>query len=357
MKIHHRLILGTFLRYLVYALVGALILFTLVDLLDHLGSLIDNQATPPQIARYYLFKAAWILDLVLPVSLLMATLFTVGSMARYLELTALFASGLSLLQVARSILVAAVLFTIGSLLWAEFVLPEANIRRWRVWEVEIHKKAETLRPTRQIAVTGPDGRLYYAQKYDPNTKEVTGLKVVTLDDAVVRERLDARRAVWDGQYWVLYDGIRRVFSGEREDITRFDELRARDLAITPDGLYRRRIRPENMNVRQLAAHRDVVEQTGGDATSVRVDIQYKLAFPLINLIVVFLGVVLASGPRKTTIASGFGLTLLIGAGYYLLTSLARSLGHSQVLSPVVAGWSGNAVYVVIAWILFVRARR
>jgi lipopolysaccharide export system permease protein len=357
MRIHERLVLGTFLRYLFYTLIGSFILFTLVDLFDHMGSLIDNEATPSQIVRYYLYKGAWIIDQVLPIAVLMATLFTIGSMARYLELTALFASGLSLFRVSRPLLVAGLAITVLALGWREYVLPEANLRKWRVWEVEIHKQTETMRPTRQIAATGPDGRLYYARKYDPNTKTVTGLKVMGMEGARVVERVDAERADWDGDHWVLHLGTRRRFEGDREIVEPFEILTASDLAITPDGLYRTHVRPENMNIRQLMAHRDLLRQTGGDPTSANVDIQFQLAFPLVNLIVVCLGVILASGPRKTTIASGFGLTLLVGFVYSLMMMFGRSLGQSGVLPPLVAGWAGTVVYAILAWLLYLRARR
>lgn len=357
MRVHERMILGTFLRFLFYTLMGSFILFTLIDLFDHMGSLIDNDATAGQILRYYTYKGAWIFDQVLPIAALMATLFTVGAMARYLELTALYASGLSLTRIARPLLITGMILTVVALGWREYVLPEANIRKWRVWEVEIHKKTEKLRPTRQITATGPDGRLYYAKKYDPNTKTVTGLKVMAMEGAMVLERLDAERAEWDGSHWILHQGTRRSFDGDQEIIEPFEELKASDLAITPGGLYRTRVRQENMNIRQLLEHRDLIRQTGGNPTAVEVDIQFQMAFPLVNLIVVCLGVVLASGPRKTTVASGFGLTLLVGFGYYLAMMFGRSLGHSGVLSPLVAGWGGNVLYALITWILFARARR
>ena len=146
MAIIHRLLLRTFLRYLLYALAGSLILFTLVDLLEHMGGLVDNNATGGEIVRYYLYKAAWILDIVLPISMLMATLFSVGQMARYLELTALFAAGWSLLKVTRPLVVLAVVVSLLSLAWREYVLPQANINRDRVWEVEIHGRPETHPP-------------------------------------------------------------------------------------------------------------------------------------------------------------------------------------------------------------------
>lgn len=357
MRIHERLILGSFLRYLAFSLAGSLVLFILVDLFSYLGSFLDNQATVPMILRFYLYKGAWILELVLPIAALLATLFCVGSMARYNELTAFYAAGLSLLRIARPLLVTGLLLTIIALGWREYILPEANLRRWRVWEVEIHKQAETMKPTSQITATGPDGRLYYARRYDPNTQTVTGLKVMTMVGSSVTERLDAQRAQWDGQYWVLQHGTRRRFEGDLETTETFEVVRASELAITPRGFSQPKIRPQDMTIRQLMDHRELLRQTGGDPTSTNVDIQFHLAFPLVNLIVIVLGVLLASGQRKTTIASGFGTTLLVTIGYYMLMMFGRSFGHNGALPPFAAGWLSNGVYAVATWSLYRRMRR
>jgi len=188
MNIIHRHLLLAFLRNLAYTIVGALILFTLIDLLDHMGSFVDNKSTASMIGRYYAYKAAWTIDTVLPIAMLMATLFTVGSMARYLELTALFTAGWSLMKVCRPLVVLGLLVTVFSLAWREYVLPEANVRRNKVWEVEIHKKPDRIRPTQHIALTDSDGRLYYARKFDPNSGILTGLKILSYEGAMITER-------------------------------------------------------------------------------------------------------------------------------------------------------------------------
>ena len=357
MLIIHRQLLATFVRYLVYALAGALILFTLVDLLEHLGSLVDNSATASEILRYYLYKAAWTIDIVLPISMLMATLFSVGQMARYLELTALFAAGWSLLKVARPLVVLAVAVSALSLAWREYVLPRANTARDRVWEVEIHGGPDTIRPTQNLALTGPDGRLYFARRYEPATHELTGLRIITRDGARVTERIDAARAQWDGQHWTLVDGTRRVFDGDVERLTEFAKLTAADLSVEPRSFERDRVAQEDMNIRELREHVWLVRQTGGDPRSAEVDLQFNLAFPLVNLIVVLLGLVLASGPRKTTVASGFGLTIGISFGYYLCMNFGRALGHAGAVPPVPAAWTGNVLYGLLFAVLFARARR
>lgn len=357
MLIIHQHLLKNFLRNLLHTMVGALILFTMMDVLDHMNSLMDNEATFSMVARYYAYKAAWIIDTVLPIAMLMSTLFTLGGMARYLELTALFSSGWSLMRVTRPLVVLAMITCVLSLVWREYVLPQANINRNRVWEVEIHNNPDRIRPTQHISLTGPEGRLYHARKYDPNTGVITGLKILTRQGSQIIERIDADRAEWDGTHWTLMEGTRRIFQGDEEIITVFETLTARDLKVSPKSFYRDRIRQEDMNIRQLKEHVVLTRLSGGDPTTALVDIQFNMAFPLVNLIVVLMGIVLASGPRKTTVASGFGLTLLVSFGFYLFMNFGRALGHNGTLSPIISAWTGNVVFLSIFFIMFLKARR
>jgi lipopolysaccharide export system permease protein len=356
-SIVHRHLLKTFFRNLGFTIVGSLVLFTLVDLLDHMGSFVDNNATAWQILRYYTYKAVWTIDTVLPIAMLMATLFTVGTMARYLELTALFASGWSLMKVTRPLIFLAFLMTLFSLAWREYVLPVANVQRNQVWEVEIHGNPNRIRPTAHIALTGRDGRLYYARNFNPNTGVISGLKIITHEGAVITERVDASWAEWTGTNWTLIKGTRRTFDGDQETTVTFDRLTALDLQVDPKSFYRDRIRQEDMNIRQLRGHIDLIRHSGGDPTSALVDIQFHLAFPVVNLIVVLMGIILASGPRKTTIASGFGLTLLVSFVYYLFMNFGRALGHNGTLPPVPAAWAGNVTYAMVFMAMYARARR
>lgn len=357
MSLIHRAVLASFLRTLLTTLAGACVLFLLVDLFEHVDNFLDNHATLAQIGRYYLYKLPWVLDLCLPIAMLMAALFTVGSLARYNELTALFAAGRSLAQIVRPLLALAAAASLFSLAWSEWVLPRANSARDHVYNVEIHRRPDRARPTVDVAITGDDQRLYYARTYRPEQGEIIDLSVQTLRQSRVIERLDAARAEWDGHQWILFDGTRRFFSGDRETATHFQRLEAPFLSVTPEELNRERVRPEDMNVRQLAHRVALLRRTGADATSYAVDLQFRLAFPWIHLIVVTLGVLLASGPRKTNVASGFGWTVLISFGYYLAMNFGRALGHSGALPPVLAGWGGDFLYLGVAAALWVRARR
>jgi len=356
-KLTHKAVLRQFLRILGFTLLGALILFSLIHLFDHINGFMDNGASLALIGRYYLNKAPETIDIVLPIGMLMASLFTVGSMARYNELAALFASGRSLLQVTRPLVVAACLTALFSLAWSEWVLPRANANVEHIWEVEVHGNPDRLKPTSNIAVNGTDGRLYHARSWLPESNKVKGFRVLEAEGATVRERWDANQAVWDGERWLLEDGTRRRFTPDGEIVEPFRTL-ASDLAgVTPQALNQANVRPDEMTVRQLAGYVDLLRRSGSDATPYEVDLHFKLAFPVVHLIVVLLGIMLASGPRKTTVASGFGWTILISFGYYLAINFGRAFGKTGPLPPVAAAWIGNAIFGVATLVLYLRIRR
>ena len=357
MKLVQRLALTDFFRILGFTILSALVLFTLLDIFGHMDSFIDNEASAGLLLRYYLNKLPWIIDIVLPIAMLMATMFTIGTMARYNELTALFASGRSLMQVAAPLMTVAVIMTVFSFIWSEFVLPRTNAEIERIWEVELHGHPDRTLPTSDVPLYGTDGRLYYARAYNPQSETIKGFRAVKLSGSSFIQRHDAESAVWTDGMWRLENGSVRFFEdgGERDSL--FTVLDSGLDGITPETFLDKRVKPEAMNARQLKRFAAAIRAGGGDPTEFLVDYQFKLSFPTIHIIVVFLGILLASGPRKTTVATGFGWTVLISFGYYLFMNFGRALGHNGVLPPVAAAWAGTIVYTVLSLLIFLRIRR
>ncbi len=350
-------IMKNFVRIFFATLAGSIALFTLVDLMDHIGSFIDNDASISLIGRYYMYRALWTADISMPISMLMATLFTVGNMSRYNETTALFASGRSLLQITRPLLLAALFMTFFSFLWGEYIVSYANSNCNHIWEVELQGHQDRARPTSDIASHGNDGYLYYARTFVPTRDFISGFRALKIEQSVVKERYDANEAEWiDGQ-WQLRKGTHRVFSADGEIITPFKDITTGLNGITPEGLRRERVRAEDMNSRQLLRMSRLVRTAGGDAVEYEVDLQFKFSFPVVHLVIVFLGILLASGNRKTTVAAGFGWTIMVSFAYYIAMHFGRALGHNGAMPPIVAAWSGNMLYGIIGIIFHARLRR
>ena len=94
-----------FLVTLLLTLTGFVCVILVVDLIENLDRFIDN-AIPAKITlKYYIYAIPWFLNIGLPMSMLISTVFSIGLMAKRNELTAMKATGISLYRIALPITV------------------------------------------------------------------------------------------------------------------------------------------------------------------------------------------------------------------------------------------------------------
>jgi lipopolysaccharide export system permease protein len=88
---------------------------------------------------------------------------------------------------------------------------------------------------------------------------------------------------------------------------------------------------------------------GADVRESWVDLHLKIATPAASLIMMLLAIPFAArGTRATSLPAAFGLGFALGASYFFVVAVARALGQAQALPPVVAAWTANAIFAVIA---------
>ena len=151
------------------------------------------------------------------------------------------------------------------------------------------------------------------------------------------------------------DGAIRQFHDEGEIITSFRRREFPELPEKPEDLAKESIEPEEMRFSELRDYIDKVRRGGGSIDKYQVDLYFKFSFPFTNLIFALIGAALSSAKRKPSMATGFGLTLLISFSYYGILRIGQSLGHSGVLEPFFAAWMGNIVFLAVGMVLLFRA--
>ncbi len=136
-----RYVVANWLRIFVLTSLGFPIVSIVINLTDSLNKLLDRGLTTREIAFSYIYSVPENMFLVMPAAVLFATVFTIGAMGRYSELTAAKASGLSFHRVVLPIVVLSVVasgltFVVGEL------APGATARQQEL------QKARQVRPTR-----------------------------------------------------------------------------------------------------------------------------------------------------------------------------------------------------------------
>jgi len=357
-RILDRYLLREFSVYLALGLIGFVMIFTVVDVIEKIDVFLDHRAPAGLIVRYYLYRAPEVIVQVLPVALLLATFLALGQLNKFGELTAMRSGGLSLARILAPVFIVAGSGALVSLVLGEMVVPPANRERDRIYEEQIQRLSKG--PTTEradVTYLGAGGRIYYMRLYVIPEQRMHEVSVQQFRAGKLTLRIDAAEATWDGRRWAFSSGFVRTFREDEEQARPFERWASDAIAEPPDNFAREGRRPNQMNYLELRAHVTKLRASGARVANYLVDLHMKLAFPLINLIVILIGAPVATRLRANSVALGFGLAVTISFAYYAFMQSGKALGHNGALPPYLAAWLGDLVFGGVGSVMMYRAQR
>jgi lipopolysaccharide export LptBFGC system permease protein LptF len=130
----------------------------------------------------------------------------------------------------------------------------------------------------------------------------------------------------------------------REELKKFDVSTIAELNEPPGYFKKEVLQSSEMNYEELRHYIYDLQQGGFDVVRLRVQLQKKLAYPLITLVMAVLAVPFAlSGGRRGAL-SGVVVALFIGVAYVLTSGLFEAMGNISQLPPLVAAWSPDVIF-------------
>jgi len=357
-KILDRYLLREFTTYLALGLAGFITIFVVVDLFEKIDVFLDHKAPLALVARFYLYRAPEVVVQVLPVALLLATFLALGQLNKFGELTAMRAAGRSLLDILQPVFLVAIGAVLLALFLGEIVVPGANRERDRIYREQI-QRIRLAEATERADVTflGQGGRIYFMKLYVIRERRMHEVTMQEFRNGELWRRIDAAEASWDGRQWVFSSGFVRTFENGDEHASPFVHQARPDLTERPEDFAKESRQPDEMNYLELHEYVTKLRQSGSRTANYLVDLHLKLAFPLVNLIVVVIGGAVATRLRSQSPALGFGLSVGISFVYYGFMRTGQALGHNGTLPPYVAAWLGDLVFGVVGLVMMARAQR
>ena len=96
---------------------------------------------------------------------------------------------------------------------------------------------------------------------------------------------------------------------------------------------------DEMSYAELRTYIQKIQASGYDATRYLVDLYSKLSYPLLNVIMVLIGIPFAlKTGRSGGVALSIGISVMIGFLYGVVFYVFISFGKSGVLPPILACW-------------------
>ncbi|MHB8413041.1 MAG: LptF/LptG family permease [Candidatus Acidiferrales bacterium] len=352
-------LLRTFVYWLVLMLAGFMILFDAFTLFDLLGDISRNHISVFMVANYFLHLLPMMVYQLLPLAALVATLITLGVLAKNNEVTAFKACGVSLFRLALPLILAGVLLAGGMFLLDDTFLPYANQRQDALHDQIKGRPAQTYFEPAHQWIFGENDKIYNYQLFDPDRNLFGGLNVFELNPSnfQVRRRVYAARATWEPALnsWVLEAGWVRDFNGSV--ITRYAPFRVASLQELSErpSYFKREVFPYyQMNWWQLRKYIRGLQKAGFDTSRLSVEWHKKFAFPLITAIIIFLGIPFAFLVGTRGAMGGLALAVGIGIVYWATAALFEAMGAVGQLPPFLAAWAPDAIFAFLGLYFFLK---
>jgi lipopolysaccharide export system permease protein len=366
-----RKVAGTLPTYLIRKFIGSLsgilvaiiLVFVVVDYISNLPRF--ENATLFEIALFYWYYLPWVIQIVSPIVILLASMSAIGSMARWNELTAMKTAGVNVRQLAGPLLFLGVCLAGFGFYMGEQILPKANGLRRELTESMGKQKSSVKKISQAVSQEyrrdfyyfGDDKNTYFFKELRTSPPRATMVWRETYNGSSMVQKIIAESSEFRDSAWYFIKGSRRAFNAGAEAMTPFDTLRDTVLKVRPSDMVAQIKSPEEMSYWELRSFVDKTRRRGEDVSKYTAQLYFKLALPVMNFIVILLGISISARAGRKGGAVLFGIGLLLTFAYWIISQFGLAFAQNGQIPPIVGAWFGNSLFLIIALYLYTKASR
>jgi len=154
--------------------------------------------------------------------------------------------------------------------------------------------------------------------------------------------------------WVGVKGWERDYTRQPPVFAAFER---KPLVLEPPDYFGGEIPvAEFMTVPELREHIADLKASGFNWLTLDVELQRKMAFPFVTLVMTLLGVPFGVTAGRRGALYGIGIGIVIALAYWVISSVFVAVGSAGMLPPFLAAWSANAIFAGAAAFLFLNTR-
>jgi len=359
MKLFDRYVVRQFVVTFVFALGALTTIFIIIDLFERLDKFIDNK-TPLEVAvRYYFYFLPQVFELLVPVGLMLAGLFSVGRLSNNNEITAMRSAGQSPVRMLMPILTVAALMSLGQIYFNGWIVPRAATARFDI-EREFLSGDDVRGSLNDLYFRESPSLNISIHRYDGPRRTALGVTIEEFGSAYSprqRWRIDADTMQWDSvsSTWIIRSSKKRTFFADHVKIENIDGMQA-PFTIRHDQIMRLRLNPEELSFTEMQDFINTMNKGGKDTRRQAIDLSGQWAFPFVNFIVVLISVPFASVRRRGGMAINIAAAMVLAITYIAFTKISQSFGVTLDLPVDVVGWGANGVFFLVGLFVLLRSR-
>jgi lipopolysaccharide export system permease protein len=287
-----------------------------------------------------------------------AVIFFTSKMAGNSEIISIMASGVSFKRMMKPYMISCVFISVLNYGLSAYIIPHGTVIRQNFETLYKNSKKNTSADNVQLQVD--KGVIAYMQHYDNIRKRGYGFcldkfenkKLVSHFTAVEiqYDTISDSRFHWKASNWKI-----RNMRGVREIITSGVEMDTL-ISMEPIDLVYSKGQQETFTSPQLAEY--ISKQIDrGSSNVVRYQVEYhkRIATSFASFILTIIGASLSSRKRKGGMGMYLGLGLVLSFVYIMLQTVSSTFAVNAGFSPMLAAWTPNIIFAIIAYFCYRKA--
>lgn len=346
------------LKFLLITEFAGLVLFITIEFIEHMDIFTSSFNSFLVSLVYIALRLPQYFNLLLPLASLISMLIFLILMVRNNEIIAARTSGISTLSLMKPFIGFASALIIISFIIAEWIMPYSANTADYLYRVKIKKEDSYVHFKNDRIWFKRNNILSNIDYYDAKKDVIKGLTVIELtEDFAIKKRIDAKEGVWKDSSWTFKQVIERTFG---DNIIQTKKVHAEMKGLikeTPVMLKVGDKNPEEMGFKDLQKYIRRLKRDGHDVRRYLVDLYNKIAFPFINLIMVFVAFSVGLRYTKTKhVAKGILVGVCVGILYWFVHNICLSFGYAETFPPFFAAWLSNMLFFFLGIIGIVTLR-
>jgi LPS export ABC transporter permease LptG len=360
-----RYVAANYARIFGLSAIGLTGLFYISTFLDNADKVFKGTATWGMLGAYFWYITPQYVYYVIPMSILIAALVTIGLLTKNSEIVVMKACGVSLYRIAWPMFACAIVA--GSFLFVleQTILGPSNRQAEAVRHIIRGGSPQTFDVLNRRWLVGNRGQIYHYNYFDPRTQQLGGVSTYEFDGAMqaLSRRTFAERAVYTSDsdprhpdVWTAERGWMRAFDAEG-NTRAFESFDESQLPYEPPSYFATE-QPDSkfMSYSQLRAYIARLQESGFDVVSQQVALERKLSFPFVTLIMTLIAVPFAVTTGRRGALYGVGVGIALALVYWTGISIFAAIGAGGLVTPVVAAWAPNILFGAAATYLMLTVR-
>ncbi len=348
-----RYIIKKFILTFFVALLLIILIVIIFDVSEKIDDFVEKEASLKSIVfDYYLNFIPYFINMFSPLFTFITVIFFTSKLAANSEIVAILAGGVSFRRLMYPYFLSAFIIFLFSLSLNLFVIPDANRKRLDFESKYVHSRY--VNTNRNMHYQVSPGTYLYVESFSTFNNTAYRFTLEKMEDNELVSKLSAESARWDSTaaLWRLNNYILRDFSSGTEVVDIGEKLDT-SIAITVDIFYLQDDSMEALNRKDLAEFIATQKMRGDSMVKYSLmERNNRLSLPFSAFILTLIGVSLSSKKRRGGIGLNLGVGIALSFSYILFMRFSQMFVVTDTLPPFVAVWLPNALFAVIAAVLY-----